>query len=49
MRKIFSPAFIFLLAFPMTACGQNRVEDNGAAGGAETAPATDTIFKRVSV
>lgn len=43
MGKIFSLVFVFLLAFLMTACSQNRMEENGAAGGAETAPATDTI------
>lgn len=43
MRKIFSLAFIFLLALPMTACDQNRVEDNGTAGGTEAPLATDTI------
>ena len=31
-----------LLVFPMTACGQNKAEENGTAGGIETIPATDT-------
>ena len=43
MGKIFSFVFVFLLAFLMTACSQNRMEENVAAVGAETAPATDTI------
>lgn len=43
MSKIFSLIFVFLLAFPMTACGQNKAEENGTAGGIETIPATDTI------
>ena len=34
MRKIFSLLLVFLLAFPMTACGQNRVEKE-TAGKAE--------------
>ena len=43
MSKIFSLIFVFLLALPMTACGQNKAEENGTAGGIETIPATDTI------
>ena len=43
MSKIFSLIFVFLLAFPMTACGQNKAEENRTAGGIETIPATDTI------
>lgn len=43
MRKIFSLIIVFLLALPMTACGQNRTEETGAAGGAETIPAEDRI------
>ncbi len=43
MSKIFSLIFVFLLAFPMTACGQNKAEENGTAGGIETIPETDTI------
>ncbi len=43
MGKIFSFILVFLLAFPMTACGQNKAEENGTAGGIETIPATDTI------
>ena len=43
MSKIFSLIFVFLLAFPMTACGQNKAEENGTAEGIETIPATDTI------
>ena len=43
MSKIFSLIFVFLLAFPMTACGRNKAEENGTAGGIETIPATDTI------
>lgn len=42
MGKIFSFLLVFLLAFPMTACGQNKAEENGTAGGIETIPATDT-------
>jgi len=42
MRKIFSFILVFLLVFPMTACGQNKAEENGTAGGIETIPATDT-------
>ena len=41
MNKIFSLIFVFLLAFPMTACGQNKAEENRTAGGIETIPATD--------
>ena len=43
MSKIFSLIFVFLLAFPMTACGQNKAEENRTAGDIETIPATDTI------
>ncbi len=43
MRKIFSLIFVFLLAFPMAACGQNKMEENGTAGDAETIPVTDVI------
>jgi len=43
MRKIFSLILVSLLAFPMTACGQNKAEENGTAGGIETIPATDTM------
>ena len=43
MRKIFSFILVFLLVFPMTACGQNKAEENMTAGGVETIPATDTI------
>ena len=43
MSKIFSLIFVFLLAFPMTACGQNKAEESRTAGGIETIPATDTI------
>ncbi|WP_277935031.1 aldo/keto reductase [Parablautia intestinalis] len=43
MRKIFSLILVFLLAFPITACGQNRAGETGTAGGIETIPATDTI------
>ena len=43
MRKLFSIVVIFLLVLPMTACGQNRVEENGMVSGTETLPATDTI------
>lgn len=43
MSKIFRLLFVFILAFSMTACGQNKVEGNGTARGAETIPATDTI------
>ena len=42
MRKIFSLILVSLLVFPMTACGQNKAEENGTAGGIETIPATDT-------
>ncbi len=41
--KIFSLIFVFLLAFPMAACGQNRMEGNGAVGDAETIPVTDAV------
>ncbi len=43
MRKIFSLIFVFLLAFPMAACGQNRMEGNGTARDAETIPVTDAV------
>ena len=43
MRKLFGIVVIFLLALPMTACGQNRVGENGTVGGNETISATDTI------
>ncbi len=43
MRKIFSLILVFLLAFPMTACGQNRTGETGTAGGIEIIPAIDTI------
>ena len=43
MGKIFRFILVFLLAFPMTACGQNKAEENRTAGGIETIPATDTI------
>ncbi len=43
MRKIFSLIFVFLLAFPMAACGRNKMEENGTAGDAETIPATDAV------
>ena len=42
MSKIFSLIFVFLLAFPMTACGQSEVGETGAAGDTETIPAADT-------
>lgn len=42
MSKIFSLIFVFLLAFPLTACGQSGVGETGAAGDAETIPAADT-------
>ncbi len=42
MGKIFSFIIVFLLAFPMTACGQNKAEENETAGGIETIPAIDT-------
>lgn len=42
MRKIFSLILVSLLVFPMTACRQNKAEENGTAGGIETIPATDT-------
>lgn len=43
MRKIFSLMLVSLLAFPMTACGQNKAEENETARGIETVPATDTV------
>ena len=43
MSKIFSLIFVFLLVFPMTACGQNKAEENRTAGGIETIPVTDII------
>ncbi len=43
MGKIFSFILVFLLALPMTACGQNKAEENRTVGGIETIPATDTI------
>ena len=42
MGKIFSLIFVFLLAFPLTACGQSGVGETGAAGDAEPIPAADT-------
>ena len=42
MSKIFSLIFVFLLAFPLTACGQSGVGETVAAGDAETIPAADT-------
>lgn len=39
MRKIFSLILVFLLAFPMTACGRNKAGETGTAGGVETIPA----------
>ena len=42
MNKIFSLIFVFLLAFPLTACGQSEVGETVAAGDAETIPAADT-------
>lgn len=42
MNKIFSLIFVFLLAFPLTACGQSGVGETVAAGDAETIPAADT-------
>ena len=41
MRKLFSLLFVFLLVFPVTACGQNREEESGTAVDAEIIPATD--------
>ena len=43
MRKIFSLILVSLLVFPMTACGQNKAEENGTAGGIEIIPVTDTM------
>ncbi len=43
MRKIFSLLFAFLLVFPMAACGQNKMEENGTAGDTETILVTDAI------
>ena len=42
MSKIFSLIFVFLLTFPLTACGRSGVGENGTAGGIETIPAADT-------
>ncbi len=43
MRKIFGLIFVFLLVFPMAACGRNRMEENGTAGDTETIPVTDAV------
>ena len=43
MKKIFSLIFVFLMVFPVTACGKARAEEIGTAWGAETIPAADTI------
>ena len=43
MKKIFSLIFVFLMVFPVTACGKDRAEEMGTAWGAETIPAADTI------
>ena len=42
MSKTFSLIFIFLLAFPLTACGQSEVGETGAAEDTETIPEADT-------
>ena len=41
MRKLFSLLFVFLLVFPVTACGQSKREESGTAVDAETIPVTD--------
>ncbi len=43
MRKIPSLILVALLAFLMTACGQNKAEETGTTGGIETIPAADTM------
>ena len=41
MRKLFSLLFVFLLVFPVTACGQSKREESGTAVDAEIIPVTD--------
>lgn len=43
MKKIVSLLFIFLLMFPMTACGKNRAEENETTWETETIPVVDAI------
>ena len=42
MSRIFSLIFVFLLVCPLTACGQSKAGETGAAGDTETIPAADT-------
>ena len=41
MRKLFSLLFVFLLVFPVTACGQSKGEESGTAVDAEIILVTD--------
>ena len=41
MRKLFSLLFVFLLVFPVTACGQSKGEESGTAVDVEIIPVTD--------
>ncbi len=41
MRKLFSLLFVFLLVFPVTACGQSKGEESGTVVDAEIIPVTD--------
>ncbi len=50
MRKIFSLMLVSLLAFPITACGQNRAGETGNAPGdtgSEPEAGEETIVKAV--
>ena len=43
MKKICSLISVLLLVSLITACGKNRAEEMGTAGGAETIPTADTV------
>ena len=48
MGKIFSLIFVFLLAFPLTACGQSEVGETGTVPnhtGSEPTAGEETIVK----
>ena len=48
MSKIFSLIFVFLLAFPLTACGQSEVGETGTVPnhtGSEPTAGEETIVK----